>query len=88
MQLKLSKQFTKTNKTIYQGLAVATCTLLSNLPQNSYAHDVEGKDLDYSTSFLDYVEKGRVKVREIDQDRKSTRLNSSHTDISRMPSSA
>lgn len=67
MQLKQLKQFTKTNKTIYQGLAIATCSLLSNVPQNSHAHDVEGKDLDYSTSFLDYVEKGRVKIREINQ---------------------
>ena len=29
-----------------------------------------------------------VKIEEGDEDRKSTRLNSSHTDISRMPSSA
>ena len=28
------------------------------------------------------------KARELESDRKSTRLNSSHTDISRMPSSA
>ena len=31
---------------------------------------------------------GKKRLREIDRDRKSTRLNSSHTDISRMPSSA
>jgi len=61
MQLKKDKH------SIYQRLAIATCTLLSTLPQNSSAHDVEGKDLDYSTSFLDYQEKGGVKVREIDQ---------------------
>ncbi len=67
MQLKQLNRFQKTNKTICQGLAVATCTLLSGIPQNSHAHDVEGKDLDYSTSFLDYVERGRVKVREVDQ---------------------
>jgi len=61
MQLKNNK------KSVYQSLAIATCTLLSNLPQNIHAHEVEGEDLDYSTSFLDYVESGRVKVREIDQ---------------------
>ena len=33
------------------------------------------------------LRKRKVKVK-IDRDRKSTRLNSSHTDISRMPSSA
>ena len=30
----------------------------------------------------------KLKDKNIDKDRKSTRLNSSHTDISRMPSSA
>ena len=30
----------------------------------------------------------RMRPEKIDEDRKSTRLNSSHTDISRMPSSA
>jgi len=60
-------QLKKKNRTVCQGLAVATCTLLSNVSQNVAAHDVEGKDLDYTTSFLDYVERDRVKVREIDQ---------------------
>ena len=35
-----------------------------------------------------FVEYGVVAAREALADRKSTRLNSSHTDISRMPSSA
>ena len=34
------------------------------------------------------AEEGKVSMRTIRRDRKSTRLNSSHTDISRMPSSA
>ena len=43
--------------------------------------------------FLRIIANGKVKVEEVDGrkialDRKSTRLNSSHTDISRMPSSA
>jgi len=60
-------QLKKKNRPVSQALAVATCTLLSNVAQNVAAHDVEGKDLDYTTSFLDYVERDRVKVREIDQ---------------------
>ena len=38
--------------------------------------------------FSHYGNRGSQYGWEIDQDRKSTRLNSSHTDISRMPSSA
>ncbi len=60
-------QLKKKNRPVSQALAVATCTLLSNVAQNVAAHDVDGKDLDYTTSFLDYVEQDRVKVREIDQ---------------------
>ena len=36
--------------------------------------------------FFDYIDAHNIK--HVIQDRKSTRLNSSHTDISRMPSSA
>ena len=39
-------------------------------------------------SRYDYVLVNRVVADSVDTDRKSTRLNSSHTDISRMPSSA
>lgn len=60
-------QLKKKNRSVCQGLAIATCTLLSNVAQNVAAHEIEGKDLDYTTSFLDYVEVDRVKVREIDQ---------------------
>ena len=43
---------------------------------------IEVKDLQISFG------NGRKKFVAVDQDRKSTRLNSSHTTVSRMPSSA
>ena len=41
---------------------------------------------DYGTILWDYLFENQVEA--VTEDRKSTRLNSSHTDISRMPSSA
>ena len=37
---------------------------------------------------LTLIPQSQLKIPEPEEDRKSTRLNSSHTDISRMPSSA
>ena len=65
MQLK-KKNKMKNVKPVYQSLAIATCTLLSNISQDAQAHDVEGRDLDLSIGFLDYVESERVRVRETD----------------------
>ena len=39
-------------------------------------------------AIADEIEARSFEIQEANQDRKSTRLNSSHTDISRMPSSA
>lgn len=66
MQLNKKKN-TQTTNPVYKSLAVATCTLLANTSQTAQAHEVEGRDLDYSTSFMDYIESSRVKVREVDQ---------------------
>ena len=57
-------------------------------PQNSsYNHGVASKEMAIIQSrFFEFCEKNKIDKNKID--RKSTRLNSSHTDISRMPSSA
>ena len=43
---------------------------------------------DFTSSFLPHPATKELIVVKNEEDRKSTRLNSSHTDISRMPSSA
>ena len=42
----------------------------------------------FNRDFYDLDQKNVIKMINMNRDRKSTRLNSSHTDISRMPSSA
>ena len=54
---------------------------------NEIARDHLGERPDYYEK-LHKMEKTKVVKEESGTDRKSTRLNSSHTDISRMPSSA
>ena len=47
---------------------------------------IDYKDPNFLLKFVN--DQGKVLPRRLQTDRKSTRLNSSHTDISRMPSSA
>ena len=46
------------------------------------------KLLNRTTRQIDLTDAGKQFYDDLEEDRKSTRLNSSHTDISRMPSSA
>ena len=67
-------------------------TGLSGSGKSSLAFDTiyaEGQRR-YMETFSAYARQfiGHLERPDVDQDRKSTRLNSSHTDISRMPSSA
>ena len=59
---------------------------IRNIVNKKYG-DKTTTQIGYTKSSADYKE-GDVWEENDKQDRKSTRLNSSHTDISRMPSSA
>ena len=64
----------------------AMVAMINGLIDKDHAYVTEGHVLFSVASMADY---GRLSGRNRDEiDRKSTRLNSSHTDISRMPSSA
>ena len=58
--------------------------------QNHLPHD-HGQTIEHELEYMPSVENFQTVAdifKQLGEDRKSTRLNSSHTDISRMPSSA
>ena len=61
---------------------------LMTLRMLSYYAELTGVSLDYLAGSVDKNYQNTALDNEIMQDRKSTRLNSSHSDRSRMPSSA
>ena len=66
-------------------------TLTKQLIENERIVTTETRAKEVRKSFdkmVTYGKKGTLVSRRLALDRKSTRLNSSHTDISRMPSSA
>ena len=74
-----------------RGSVIVGCN--AELPGFGYlnpAGEFEGFDVDFGKAIAAAIfgDATKVEFRSLTADRKSTRLNSSHTDISRMPSSA
>ena len=65
---------------------VAISTFKAGLPADDLRKSLTGKPVISVRLLMDRIDKYR-RIEE-DQDRKSTRLNSSHDELSRMPSSA
>ena len=82
------------SEAVRRGEVVVLCALAPSSDDDGLPHCMpSGKD--WSAGWLAYLDRngngdrdGDDPVLLVHQDRKSTRLNSSHTDISRMPSSA
>ena len=77
--------FDKHKVLLEESLNGKTNAKLENFFENFYNEDIHKKSKDFINDVKELLEKAYTNN---EGDRKSTRLNSSHTDISRMPSSA